>query len=196
MKYQAVPLGELCSVSTGMPATRARAVVDDVPPRHVRMLQPRALHRGRIIDDELSHDVVYRVKDEFFMREGDVVLKLATPHDCALVDAAHAGVLATSFAVIARKKENAPIDMGYLALFLGSRQGNQRLASLSKGGTLPMLTRRAIAEFPVVLPPLETQEHLARLSEALRARCDEYRTLIALDEELLDSLFVKTVWGE
>lgn len=80
------------------------------------MLRPRALRRGRIIDDELADDVVYRAKEEFFMREGDVVPRLAAPYDCAPVDAAYAGVLATSFAVIVRKKENAPIDMRYLAL--------------------------------------------------------------------------------
>lgn len=198
MSIEYANLEELCHIKTGAPMARARKIPEGGEVRSVTTLPPRALQSGSIVDSELVIEAVGEVKKEHYTCEGDVVIKLSTPYDSAYIDKKHEGIVATSSVMILRKKPDAAVDMRYLSMFLGMPQTNAVLQAVSTGqsAAMAMLKRQAVAEIEVPLPPLERQQELASLFQAVQERKRQYARLIELDEELIVSQMSNSIWGE
>lgn len=198
MSIEYANLEELCYIKTGAPMARARKIPEGGEARSVKTLPPRALQSGSIVDSELVIEAVGEVKKEHYTCEGDVVIKLSTPYDSAYIDKKHEGIVATSSVMILRKKPDAAVDMQYLSVFLGMPQTNAVLQAVSTGQStaMAMLKRQAVAEIEVPLPPLERQQELASLFQAVQERKRQYARLIELDEELIVSQMSNSIWGE
>lgn len=198
MDITTMKLEELCTIKTGAPTSRAKKIAEDVEPREVKVLLPRAMQGGAIIDEELAIEMVGEVKEENFTREGDVVIKLSTPYDSVYIDKAHEGIMITSFGMVLRKKDDAELDMRFLSLFLNLPQTNSVLQAVSTGqsAAMAMLKRQTVADIEISLPPLERQEKLASLFQVVRERKNQYERLIELDNELVISQMIKSIWGE
>ena len=198
MNISTKKLEELCSIKTGAPTSRAKKIADGVEPKDVRVLLPRAMQGGYIIDEELAIETVGEVKDENFTHEGDVVIKLSTPYDSVYIDKDHEGIMVTSFGMFLRKKPEAELDMQYLSMFLNLPQTNAVLQAVSTGQSvaMAMLKRKTVADIEVPLIPLERQQMLADLFKAVQERKLQYTRLIELDEELITSQMTKSIWGE
>ena len=189
MKYETACLEDLCTIKTGTPTARAKAAAEAGSALDARVLIPRAMGGGAIIDDELAIEKIGMVKDEFFTREGDVVIKLSTPYDSVYVDKDHEGILVTSFGMILRAKEETPLSMRFLSMHLNHPRTLSMLqaGSTGKGAGMTVLKRRTVASIPVPLLPMERQEGLAELYFAVNDQNNEYRKLIELGEELVAS---------
>lgn len=198
MDVTTMKLEELCTIKTGAPTSRAKKIAEGVEPREVKVLLPRAMQGGAIIDEELAIETVGEVKEENFTREGDVVIKLSTPYDSVYIDKAHEGIMITSFGMVLRKKDDAELDMRFLSLFLNLPQTNSVLQAVSTGQSvaMAMLKRQTVADIEVSLLPLERQEKLASLFQVVRERKNQYERLIELDNELVTSQMIKSIWGE
>lgn len=198
MNCKTMRLEELCFIKTGMPTRRAKMISDDVNPREVKVLLPRAMQDGIILDDKLVIEMVGEVKDENFTRFDDIIVKLSTPYDCVRIDKDHEGILITSFGVVIRKKEEAPIDMQYLSMFLNAPQTNAMLSakSMGKTTTLAMLKYKTIANIEVPILPIKQQQLLSELYATVQERRTEYQNLINLDQELINSQLTTAIWGE
>lgn len=197
MEAKTKKLEELCSIKTGAPTGRAKNIAEGVQGREVKVLIPRAMQKGIVIDNDLAIETVGEVKEENFTREGDVIIKLSTPFDSVYIDEDHEGIMVTSFGMILRKLPDAEIDMQYLSMFLNSPQTNAVLQAVSMGQTSTMATlkRKTVADIDVPMLPLEEQEVLAGLFQSVRARQEGYRKLIELDDELLNGQLIKSIWG-
>lgn len=198
MDITTMKLEELCTIKTGAPTSRAKKIAEGVEPREVKVLLPRAMQGGAIIDEELAIETVGEVKEENFTREGDVVIKLSTPYDSVYIDKAHEGIMITSFGMVLRKKDDAELDMRFLSLFLNLPQTNSVLQAVSTGqsAAMAMLKRQTVADIEISLLPLERQEKLASLFQVVRERKNQYERLIELDNELVTSQMIKSIWGE
>lgn len=198
MKYKTAKLEDLCTIKTGAPISRAKASAEEGDARDVRVLIPRAMSSGGIIDDDLAVERVGEVKPEFFTRRDDVVIKLSTPYDSAYIDGGHEGILVTSFGMILRAREGAPLSMRYLSMFLNHPQTLSVLQSSSTGmgAGMTVLKRRTVAAISVPLPPMRQQETLAELYLAIGERNREYRRLIELGEELIAAKMFETLSEE
>ena len=73
MNSKTVRLEELCTIKTGAPTSRAKKIAEGVEPKEVKVLLPRAMQGGSIIDNELAIETVGEVKDENFTHEGDAI---------------------------------------------------------------------------------------------------------------------------
>lgn len=198
MDITTMKLEELCTIKTGAPMSRAKKIAEGVEPREVKVLLSRAMQGGAIIDEELAIETVGEVKEENFTREGDVVIKLSTPYDSVYIDKAHEGIMITSFGMVLRKKDDAELDMRFLSLFLNLPQTNSVLQAVSTGqsAAMAMLKRQTVADIEISLLPLERQEKLASLFQVVRERKNQYERLIELDNELVTSQMIKSIWGE
>lgn len=198
MKVKTAKLDELCTIKTGSPVSRAKNIPEGVEAKETKVLLPRAMQGGNIVDSELAIELVGEVKEEYFTCRDDVVIKLSTPFDCVYVDEDHEGIMVTSFGMILRKRDDAPIDMQYLSMFLNAPQTNALLAAVSTGQTttMAMLKRKTVADLEIPLLPVEKQGLLAKLSEAVGERIEERKRLIDLDKELLNSELTNAIWGE
>lgn len=198
MNSKIARLEELCTIKTGAPTSRAKKIAEGTEPREVKVLLPRAMQGGAIVDDELAVETVGEVKDENFTHEGDVVIKLSTPYDSVYIDEAHEGIMITSFGMVLRKKADAELDMQYLSMFLNLPQTNSVLQAVSTGqsAAMAMLKRQTVADIEVPLLSLERQQQLASLFQAVQERKSQYVRLIELDDELVTSQMTKSIWGE
>lgn len=104
----------------------------------------------------------------------------------------------TSFGMVIRKKPEADIDMQYLSMFLNLPQTNSVLQAVSTGRSvaMAMLKRQTVADIEVPLLPIERQQKLAELFQAVQERKRQYTRLIDLDEELVASQMTRSIWGE
>lgn len=198
MNNTTMKLEDLCTIKTGAPTSRAKKIEEGVKPKSVRVLLPRAMQDGLIIDEELTTEMIGEVKDENFTHEGDVVIKLSTPYDSVYIDKDHEGIMITSFGMVLRKKSGVGLDMQYLSMFLNSPQTNAVLQAVSTGQSvaMAMLKRKTVAEIEVPLLPIERQQKLAALFRAVQERKKQYLKLIELDDELVASQMTKSIWGE
>ena len=198
MDLNARRLEELCSIKTGAPTSRAKKISKGVEPKDVKVLLPRAMQGGFIIDDELAIETVGEVKEENFTHEDDVVIKLSTPYDSVYIDKGHEGIMITSFGMVLRKKAGAELDMQYLSMFLNLPQTNAVLQAVSTGQSvaMAMLKRQTVADIEIPLLPIERQQKLALLFQAVQERKRVYARLIDLDDELVTSQMTKSIWGE
>ena len=195
MKCETMKLEKLCSIKTGTPVSRAKAAASEEYVRPARVLIPRAMSEGSIVDEELAIEEIGEVKSELFTREGDVILKLSTPYDAVYIDGNHEGILVTSFGMILRAKEDAPLRMQYLSMFLNHPKTRFVLQAVSTGTSAGMATlkRRTVADIDIPLLPLGRQEKLAELFQAAKERNREYRRLIELSDELVASQMIETL---
>jgi hypothetical protein len=197
MNSKTARLEELCTIKTGAPTSRAKKIPEGVEPKDVRVLLPRAMQAGSIVDDELVTEAVGEVKDENFTHEGDVVIKLSTPYDSVYVDKAHEGIMITSFGMVLRRKSGVELDMQYLSMFLNLPQTNRVLQAVSTGQSvaMAMLKRQTVADMQVPMIPVERQQKLAALFQATLERRRQYARLIELDKELVTSQMTRSIWG-
>lgn len=187
MKADRVRLGDLCSVKTGAPMSRAKRLSSSDAPVTVSVLVPKAIEDARIADDYLVEETVSNVKDDLFTQEGDVVLKASTPYDHIYIDGKHTGLLVTSFGLILRKRPEANIDMRYLAAYFNMPQMTITLQYLSKGMTLQLLKKKDVEELSIPLPPVANQERLGRLFACVQERKRQCREVMEKSDLLLFS---------
>lgn len=198
MNCKITKLEELCTIKTGAPTSRAKKITEGMEPKEVKVLLPRAMQDGRIIDEELATETVGEVKEDNFTHEGDVVIKLSTPYDSVYIDKDHENIMVTSFGMILRKKPEADLDMQYLSMYLNLPQTNSVLQAVSTGQStaMAMLKRSAVADVDVPLLPIERQQMLASLFKAVQDRKHQYTQLIELDKELITTQMTRSIWGE
>ena len=198
MNSKTAKLEELCSIKTGAPTSRAKRIAEGDVPRDIKVLLPRAMQNGSIIDEELATETVGEVKDEYFTHEGDVVIKLSTPYDSVYIDKDHEGIMITSFGMVLRKKPDVDLEMQYLSMFLNLPQTNSVLQAISTGQSVAMalLKRQTVADIEVPLLPIERQHKLVALFQAVQERKHQYLRLVELNDELVASQMTQSIWGE
>lgn len=195
MTVQTKKLSLLCSIKAGYPSSRIIKTVKEMPAQTSKVLIPRAIDDGCIVDTELTTEQVGHIKDDFYTHEGDVVLKLSTPYDCVYIDKAHEGILVTSFAVILRPLYDAEIDMRYLAAFLNTAQAKRVLQSHGTGLVIPLLKKSTLEDVPIPLVPYSRQQQLAQIFENVQQQKANARKLLSLGSQLVESEFTSTVYG-
>ncbi|MBQ9021235.1 MAG: restriction endonuclease subunit S [Eggerthellaceae bacterium] len=195
MTVQTKKLSLLCSIKAGYPSSRIIKTVKETPAQTSKVLIPRAIDDGCIVETELTTEQVGHIKDDFYTHEGDVVLKLSTPYDCVYIDKTHEGILVTSFAVILRPLHDTEIDMRYLAAFLNTAQAKRVLQSHGTGLVIPLLKKSTLEDVPIPLVSYSRQQQLAQIFENVQQQKANARKLLSLGSQLVESEFASTVYG-
>lgn len=194
MAFETKKLGDLCTVMTGAPLSRAKKLAKGEAGTEAKVLTPRAMESGRIVDDEIVYEVVSKVKKDFFTRVGDVIVKTSTPYDCVYVDVSHEGILVASFGLILRKKKDSDVDMRYLVMYLNQPQTRKKFQNLSVGATLQLIKKATIEGLDVPVITQERQNRLAVLYENVQIRREQCLRIIAAGDELLGAEFSHVVF--
>lgn len=194
MSVEKKPLGQLCSIITGAPISRVKRIRENDTPAQMRVLVPGAMRNGEVVKGELAIESVANVKDDFFTREGDVIVKASTPYGCVYIDETQTGLLTTSYSLILRPRDNRMIDMRYLSLFLNSPSSVHELERMSSGMTIQLIKKKDLAEMPVPVPSFSEQERLAALhcqSQRIKKVCQsvEEKCDLLIEGELAQTLF-------
>ena len=155
-----------------------------------KILVPKAIDDG-LIDHSLLQSVKLdkEVKDKFYTKKGDVIMKLSTPYDSCFIDREEdEGLIVPSFSLIIRGLK-ADYDPYFIMAFLSSRYAWNQIERLRSGRTITILSNESVAELEV--PEFKKLER-ERISERYKNYLEFKRMsseIIELEKERNDVMF-------
>ena len=155
-----------------------------------KILVPKAIDDG-LIDHSLLQSVKLdkEVKDKFYTKKGDVIMKLSTPYDSCFIDREEdEGLIVPSFSLIIRGLRS-DYDPYFIMAFLSSRYAWNQIERLRSGRTITILSNESVAELEV--PEFKKLER-ERISERYKNYLEFKRMsseIIELEKERNDVMF-------
>ena len=155
-----------------------------------KILVPKAIDDG-LIDHSLLQSVKLdkEVKDKFYTKKGDVIMKLSTPYDSCFIDREEdEGLIVPSFSLIIRGLKS-DYDPYFIMAFLSSRYAWNQIERLRSGRTITILSNESVAELEV--PEFKKLER-ERISERYKNYLEFKRMsseIIELEKERNDVMF-------
>ena len=155
-----------------------------------KILVPKAIDDG-LIDHSLLQRVKLdkEVKDKFYTKKGDVIMKLSTPYDSCFIDREEdEGLIVPSFSLIIRGLKS-DYDPYFIMAFLSSRYAWNQIERLRSGRTITILSNESAAELEV--PEFKKLER-ERISERYKNYLEFKRMsseIIELEKERNDVMF-------
>ena len=157
-----------------------------------KILVPKAINDG-LIDHPLLQEVkLYKeVKDKFYTKKGDVIMKLSTPYDsCVIEKEEDEGLIVPSFSLIIRKI-NPKYNPYFVMAFLSSKCAWAQIKNSREGRVLSIINNVSVAELDV---PDFNDEEIKEISNRYKRFLNFKRLsaeIISLEKERNDSLFLK-----
>ena len=156
-----------------------------------KILVPKSINAG-IIDHSLLQSVKLekQVKEKFYTRMDDVIMKLSTPYDCCVIEKKEdEGLIVPSFSVIIRGIR-APYDPYFIMAFLSSKRAWAQIERSRSGRVLSIISNESVSELEI---PSFSEAEMKDISTRFR-RYLEFRRLsseiIELEKERNDTLFL------
>ena len=188
MKYK---LGDVCDIIAGQIINRVSYEKDEAPEdaKVAAILLPSAISGGMIDADKLGYsgmdtdnwkmilenrgNRIYLKKDpdtdptlkEKYTRKNDIVMKLSSPYDCALVTADVQDILVPSFCAIIRVRNDRvdpeyEIYESYLVGCLNSSRIREKLLLGVQSSAMSMVRIKALKELEIDFPPAYEQSYI------------------------------------
>lgn len=183
------------SITTGQIMSRVTAkqeAGDEVTERR-KVIIPRAINPdGSITVEELPEESL-RVEPDpgKITRSGDIVIKLSTPYDAAIVDETTEGCIVPSFCAIIRN--DSEIDNGYLLAFLNSKECKAQLMRQVAGGVMTILSVGKIKNVDMPVPPLSRQVDIGNAFFESKAKINTIKRIMELEAKRNDALIEELV---
>ena len=158
--------------------------------REGKILVPKAINDG-LIDHSLLQSVKLdrEVKDKFYTKMGDVIMKLSTPYDSCSIDREEdEGLIVPSFSVIIRGI-GVKYNPYFIMAFLSSKYAWNQIERLRSGRVLTILSNESVAELEI---PEFSEPEIKRISERYKNYLEFKRIsseIMKLEKERNDVLF-------
>lgn len=155
-----------------------------------KILVPKAINDG-LIDHSLLQSVKLdrEVKDKFYTKMGDVIMKLSTPYDSCSIDREEdEGLIVPSFSVIIRGI-GIKYNPYFIMAFLSSKYAWNQIERLRSGRVLTILSNESVAELEI---PEFSEPEIKRISERYKNYLEFKRIsseIMKLEKERNDVLF-------
>ncbi|MEZ5592358.1 MAG: restriction endonuclease subunit S [Gammaproteobacteria bacterium] len=140
----------------------------------------------RVNVEDTGHPAFLLPDDILFVNRGAhfFATLLATPP---------ADALAAPHLFILRVKNTAQVWPAYLAWYLNHRRAQHYFQQHTKGTSIPSISRKALETLPVLLPPLDTQQHIGAVDRCWRAEKKLQRELLEKREEWLETVLDRLI---
>ena len=155
-----------------------------------KILVPKAIDNG-LIDHSLLQSVKLErdVKDKFYTKMGDVIMKLSTPYDSCTIDREEdEGLIVPSFSVIIRGIKDG-YDPYFIMAFLSSKYAWNQIERLRSGRVISILSNDSVSELEI---PDFSKVEVRQISQRYKKYLDFKRLsseIIELEKERNDALF-------
>ena len=156
-----------------------------------KILVPKSINNGLIDHTLLQTSRLGKlVKEKFYTRKGDVIMKLSTPYDsCVIEKKEDEGLIVPSFSVIIRGIRT-PYDPYFIMAFLSSKRAWSQIERSRSGRALSIISNESVSELEL---PSFSETEMKDISTRFR-RYLEFRRLsaeiIGLEKERNDILFL------
>ena len=146
---------------------------------------------GQIVLSEIEkYTAVEQLKEEFFTRKSDVLLRLNTPYSAAVITKNETGLLVPSSFAIIRTKEM--VDPRYLRWWL-TKKRSWFYKVASGGAMMGTISSGYVAQMPFNPPPLEKQCIIGELFELVNREQNLLSLLALKKKQLIDKVLTNFV---
>lgn len=186
-----VKLGEIADVVGGQIMTRIKAEKNDEVIDKVRVIIPKAINDyGLIIKDLLPEEnIKVRADEKKVTKAGDIVIKLNSPYDSAIITEETQGCVVPSFCAIIRVKEIHGIVKYYVQAFLNSGICKEQLESRVQGAIMTLLTVGKLRDVEIPLPEENVQFSIGNTYLETRDKLNLLEEIIKLEKQKNDAFF-------
>ena len=141
----------------------AKAEIGDRVVEERKVLVPKAILEGRIIHSDLGLVKLKRKADENRVtKEGDIILKLSTPHDAVYIQKEDEGLMVPSFCTIIRGVDTSKADPRFITAYLNTQYTRELLRSRVAGSRVSMINLRDVKELEIPDVPLKNKSLLEK----------------------------------
>lgn len=141
---------------------------------------------AEVVPEGAAHVVEAGTYDRYRLMPDDVLLQMRGGQFLSVVfTGSYPAIAAQGVAVI---RPNAELLPGYLCWFLSHPRTTEKLRSVSGGTHIPFISKKALAEYTVPVPPIETQQRVVEAHDIRRKHRAATQRLIELNDQLVDAI--------
>lgn len=162
--------------------------------QQVQVLVPSAISGGVIHIENLGSAVLKKaVSDDRITQKNDIVIKLSSPYDCALITEREEGLIIPSFCALIRGIDEHLVDVRYLVGYLNSAYTTAKLVAGINSTAMAMVRGKSLAELDIEVP-LMNEQRIA--GDAYWASCQRKKVLeqmVKQQQQISDSIIIETL---
>lgn len=185
-------LGEHIEITSGQIMTRITTKESGEPPIESRkVIVPKAITQDGYIDaDELPVEDLKMLPDSKRLTEiDDIVIKLSTPFDSAVITEETTGCLVPSFCAIIRSK--GTLDLNYIRAFLASNYCKEQLRAKVTGAVMSILSIGKIQTVNIPVPNMTEQIKIGLEYKKAQEKIQVMNKIIKLENKRNDIVFLE-----
>jgi restriction endonuclease S subunit len=188
--YSKEPLGALASVRSGY---NFRGRIEPDPLGGICVVQTKDITNEGILDmGALVSVMLADLKDELFIREGDILLRSrgGANFPAAVVPKTQVKAVA-AFPILLLRKNGQAVLPEYLAWQLNQPRTQNILQSLAQSTFIPTLSKSSLLDIQIPLPPLEVQHRISAFSQLVERESQLFQAISAKRQILTNRLLLR-----
>jgi len=158
------------------------------------VIQIRDLHNYRSIDyDNLALTGDIQPRQHHFVKKNDILLvaKGANNYAVAIDRSLENTVAGPNFLLIRHKSEK--IMPAYLAWYINQQPAQKFLQESAKGSYIPSISKAALSEMRIPVPPQEVQRKIVRLQALAQDEMRIRMQILLKRQQMIDALLLKKI---
>lgn len=188
-------LQDIADIVGGQIMTRVTSKTNDAI-EIASVLMPKAIIQGGIIRDYLGEALLSkRVSKDKYTKEGDVIIKLASPYDAAAISIEEEGLLIPSFCAAIRIIKSEYMNAKYLAAFLNSSYVRNILSLVASGVSRPMIKISDIRSLKVPNVPFKEMKEIGEAYILSSQKKMILQEMIRAEENLMENIVLSSIKG-
>ncbi len=187
-------LGEYTDITVGQILARVTEVGNSEG-KKVKVLMPKAISEGAIDDAGVEEIVLVKeVNPDKYTKFGDIVVKLNTPYEAAIIDKCHAGMIVPSFCAVIRVKSG--IDTNYMCALVNSSIVREQMRAKMAGVSRSLMKITDLRGIEIAeIDPTE-MEKLGREYALSGQKRMLLRKLAEVERQIMDARIVNSITGD
>ncbi len=179
-------IAKCAKVSPGFPF---RGAVDALDPGPIAVIQMRNVDENGVDWPSLDRVSLPTKRKPDLLAEGDVIFTTRGRRNFALElnDICHPAVCSTHFFVL-RAKQPEDLLPAFLAWQINQKPAQAYFQQTATGSHILNITRSAMEELPVAIPPVEVQHEIVALADAVRCELSLITALMENRQRQLDAV--------
>lgn len=164
--------------------------------KKVKVMIPKAIVDGMVIEKDLGDaEIVKEIDADKYTQEGDIVIKLSSPYDSALISSEQAGIAIPSFCAVIRVKEGE-YDRRYLTAVLNTEVVRKGLAARVAGSIRPMIRISDLKDLDLPMINKEDMEAIGKAYLLSGKKRQILQEMANIEKELMENVICISMGGE
>jgi restriction endonuclease S subunit len=178
-------LGEIAQIKTGLVLTRKKAEIDlEIKARYCLITLKNIQADATLTDEPIEiFNSKEELDEEYFTREGDVLIRLSHPNTAIYIDQDQEGLLIPSYFAKIRI-HNQSFMPGYIAWYLNTEKVKSELLRFQAGTNIPSTNKNVLEQISIPEVDMEKQQMITHVQQLYRKEKSLYQKLMQEKEKL------------